>query len=49
MSCQCSGMPPSMVEASKIMLVSLVVAMRTLFQLIACKECKEVIGLVSSP
>ena len=44
MSCQCSGMPSSIVEASKVMLVPLVVAMRTLFQLIACKECKEVIA-----
>ena len=43
MSCRCSGMPPLMVEASKVILVSLVVAMRTLFQLIACKKCKEVI------
>ena len=32
-----------MVEASKVMLVSLVVAIHTLFQLITYKECKEVI------
>ena len=43
MSCQCSGMPSSMVKASKVMLASLVVAMRTLFQLIACKESEEVL------
>ena len=43
-SCQCSGMPSLMVEVSEVMLASLVVAMRTLFQWMACKECKEMIA-----
>ena len=43
MSCQCSEMPSSIVEVSKVILVSLVVTMQALFQLIACKEYKEVI------
>ena len=44
MSCRCSGMPSSMVEASRVMSASLLVVMRTSSQLIECKECRDEIA-----